>query len=157
MTKLPLILAATLLAGPGFAQTDLKGDAAAGEEKFNRQCVTCHVVRNEAGETLAGRRARTGPNLYGVAGRVAGSVEGFRYGSGMEMAHEAGIRWTEENFAAYVQDPTGFLREALGDDSVRGRMAFRVRDEQAAYDIYAYLASLAPAPEGDEAESDSDG
>ena len=51
--------------------------------------------------------------------------------------------WTEENFVAYVQDPTAWLRAALDDRRARGKMAFRVRDPQAAADIYAYLETLA--------------
>jgi len=132
---------ASLLAAPAFAQ-DASGDPAAGEEAFS-QCVTCHVVVNEAGETLAGRNARTGPNLYGAPGRVVGAVEDFRYGDGLVTASEMGIEWTEENFVAYVQDPTGWLREATDDNRARGKMSYRVRDEADAVNLYAYLASLA--------------
>ncbi len=118
------------------------GDAAAGEAAFN-QCQTCHVVVNDAGETLAGRNARTGPNLYGVAGRTAGSVDGFRYSRSLPEAGEAGLAWTEETFVAYALDPTGFLREYLDDNRARGNMAFRVRSEEDAKNLYAYLFSLA--------------
>ena len=38
------------------------GNAEAGLEAFNRQCAACHVVVNDAGETLAGRNAKTGAN-----------------------------------------------------------------------------------------------
>ena len=137
-----LAAAATLLSAPmAFAQ-DATGDAAAGEAAF-RQCVACHVVVNEAGDTLAGRNARTGPNLYGVAGAVIGHVEDFRYSPGLVALNEAGTTWTEENFVAYVQDPTSYIREATGDNGARGAMAFRVRSEEDALNLYAYLASLA--------------
>jgi cytochrome c len=135
--------AGILVGGAAFAQ-DATGDAAAGEALFN-QCQTCHVVVNDAGETLAGRNARTGPNLYGVAGRTAGSVDGFRYSSSMTEAGEAGLVWDEAHFVEYVQDPTGFLRGYLDDNRARGQMAFRVRSEDDAKNLYAYLASLAPA------------
>ncbi|WP_245904242.1 c-type cytochrome [Roseicyclus mahoneyensis] len=124
-----------------FAQ-DATGDAAAGETAF-RQCVACHVVVNEAGDTLAGRNSRTGPNLYGVAGAVIAHVEDFRYSPGLTALNEAGTIWTEENFVAYVQDPTSYIREASGNSSARGSMAFRVRSEEEAINLYAYLASLA--------------
>lgn len=147
--KFHLALAAGLLAAaPAIAQSEngeamtVSGDAAAGEKAF-RRCVACHVVVNDAGETLAGRKARTGPNLYGVAGRAAASVEDFRYSKSMQAAGEAGLIWTEEKFVAYVQDPTGFLREELDDSGARGAMSFKVRKEQEALDLYAYLASLA--------------
>ena len=118
------------------------GDAAAGERVFN-QCVACHVVANDAGETLAGRNGRTGPNLYGVAGSPAASVEDFRYSPSITAAGEAGVVWTEEAFVAYVQDPTAFLKEATGDNRARSAMAFRARGEEDAKNVYAYLASLA--------------
>ena len=140
--KFVLAAAATLLSAPmAFAQ-DATGDAAAGEAAF-RQCVACHVVVNEAGDTLAGRNARTGPNLYGIAGAVIGHVEDFRYSPGLTALNEAGIVWEEENFVAYVQDPTSYIREATGDSGARGAMAFRVRSEEDARNLYAYLVSLA--------------
>lgn len=132
---------ASVFALPAMAQ-DFTGDPAAGEEAF-QQCISCHVVVDGAGETLAGRNARTGPNLYNVAGNTIGSVEDFRYGNGIELANEQGLVWDEANFVAYVQDPTNWLREATGDRRVRGKMSYRVRDEGDALNLYAYLASLA--------------
>ena len=134
------LAAATLLAAPAVAQTS--GDSAAGEEAFG-QCITCHVVENE-GEVLAGRNAKTGPNLYGVALRQYGVVEGFRYSDSMVEAGDAGNVWTEANFVPYVQDPTGHLREVLDDRRARGKMTYKLRDEQEAVDIYAYLVSIGP-------------
>ena len=139
------------LANGAFAQDGTgiaaSGDAAAGEAAF-RQCQSCHHVVAPDGEVLAGRAAvRTGPNLFGVVGRVAGSEEEFRYSDLMEAAHEQGIVWDEASFTGYVQDPTGWLREATGENG-RSKMTFRVRKEEAAVDIYAYLLSLAP-PEAD--------
>ncbi|WP_394179144.1 c-type cytochrome [Yoonia maritima] len=133
-------VAATLaaLATSAFAE----GDVAAGEEQFNRQCVACHVVRNDEGEVLAGRTARTGPNLFGIEGRALGSVDGFRYGDAIVTLGEAGTTWSEETFVAYVQNPTGYLREALDNNRARGKMAYQVRDEQQAADIYAYLVAV---------------
>ena len=119
-------------------------DVAEGERQFGRQCVSCHVVRAPDGEVLAGRNARTGPNLHGLEGRVIGSVEDFRYGDAMQRMRERGITWNADRFIAYVQDPTAWLRATLDDRRARGKMAFRVRDSQAAADIYAYLESLAP-------------
>jgi len=131
---------ATMLALPVMAQ-EFTGDPAAGEEAF-QQCVSCHVVVDPSGETLAGRNARTGPNLYGVAGRALAAVEDFRYGDGIITGGEMGLQWTEENFVAYVQDPTGWLREATDDRRARGKMSYRVRSEDDAVNLYAYLASL---------------
>ncbi|MBK1635339.1 c-type cytochrome [Rhodovulum adriaticum] len=138
--KLALAAAAAMSAGPALA-VDVSGDAAAGEKAF-RQCITCHVVVDDSGETLAGRNAKVGPNLYKVPGRHAGQIEGFRYSDSMSQAGENGLVWVEEEFVKYVQDPTGYLREYLGDSKARGAMTHKVRKEDEAVDIYAYLASL---------------
>lgn len=140
-TAIALTLA--LAAAPALAQ-DPTGDAAAGEAAF-RQCQSCHVVQDAEGNTLAGRNGRTGPNLYGIAGRTAGAVEDFRYSDLMEEAEEAGLVWNEETFAAYVQDPTTYLREATGEDGGRSNMTFKVRKPEDAVNLWAYLVSLAPA------------
>lgn len=148
------ILAAMALLGPAAALAqEASGDAAAGEEHFNRQCIACHVVENEAGEVLAGRNGRVGPNLYGVAGRVPGGVPDYDYSELMIAYGETGVVWEEENFVGYVQDPTGFLREATGEEG-RSKMAYQVRDEQEAYDLWAYLVTFSPEGEGGEAAAD---
>lgn len=154
-----LAAAATLLSAPiAFADAHgggPSGDAEAGEAAF-RQCVACHVVANAEGETLAGRNARTGPNLYAVANRTAGTIEDFRYSDAMVAAGEAGVIWDEASFVAYVQDPTGYLREVLDDSGARGAMAFRVRNEEDAANLYAYLYELAPPEMDDDAAMDGD-
>ncbi len=138
MIRIATIAAMMTLPVAAFAQ---QGDAAAGERAF-RGCQACHVVVNDAGETLAGRNAQVGPNLYGIAGRAAGAVDGFRYSDALTDAGAQGLVWDEEAFAAYVQDPTGYLRDYLGDSGARGNMAYQVRREADAYDVYAYLSSL---------------
>ena len=137
MKHLTLSAVMALMSAPAIAQ-----DAAAGQEHFERQCVACHVIVNDAGETLAGRNAKTGPNLYGVIGRTPGTYPDFAYGDALVAYGATGAVWGEENFLAYVQDPTDFLRTSLDDRRARGKMAFQVRDEQEARDLYAYLSSL---------------
>ncbi len=123
---------------PALAQ---EGDPAAGEQVFNK-CAACHVAVDEEGNTLAGRNGRVGPNLYGVAGRQAGTVEDFRYSTSMVEAGEAGLVWGPETIVPYLLGPTPYLQEYLDDKSARGKMAFMLRDEQEARDVFAYLASL---------------
>ncbi len=141
------LVAATTLALPAFAQDSTPtGDVAEGEKAF-RQCISCHVVENEAGETLAGKNAKTGPNLYGIIGRHFGKVEDFRYSDINQLASSVeDLVVTEEVFVTYVQDPTEYLREATGDNG-RSKMTYKVRKEEDAINIYAYLASIMPAPE----------
>jgi cytochrome c len=143
--KLAIAAVAALAAAPALAMghAPSTGDAAAGADAFNKQCVSCHVVVNDAGETLAGRAAKTGPNLYNVAGRPIGAIEGFSYGNGIGALNAAGKIWDEAAFVGYVQDPTAWLREASGDAKVRGKMSYKVRSPEDALNIYAYLFSLA--------------
>jgi cytochrome c len=150
-----LCLSASAAFAEGHAMAP-SGDAEAGAEVFNRQCVACHVVVDAEGNTLAGRNARTGPNLYGVAMRQAGIVEDFRYGDSIVEAGEAGLVWDEESFVAYAQDPNGFLREYLDDRRARGRMAFQLRDADDAADVYAYLVSIGPELMMDEAAGEAE-
>ena len=134
---------AAAIAAPAFAGGHLtaSGDAAEGESAF-RQCVSCHVVENEAGETLAGRNAKTGPNLYGIIGGKFGQVEGFRYS---DLTLAAGgvddLVVDEATFVAYVQDPTKYLNEATGEKG-RSKMSYKVRKEEDAVNLYAYLKEL---------------
>ena len=139
MTKLWIAaLTGAMLATPALAQD---GDPAAGEAAFG-QCATCHHIEDPSGTTLAGRaNVRTGPNLYGVVGRQAGSLEGFRYRPDIVAAGEAGLVWDQEKITAYVQDPGAFLSETLGKNA-RSGMAFKVRDPQEAADLAAFLATF---------------
>ncbi|WP_397544058.1 c-type cytochrome [Roseovarius salis] len=135
MKTFHIVTAAAIgLAAPAFAE----GDAAEGEKEF-RTCKSCHMIESPD-ETIV-RGGRVGPNLYGVAGATAGAAEDFRYSDLMAAANEQGVEWTEENFVGYVQDPTGWLKETTGE-SGRGKMTFRVRSEEDARNLYAYLASL---------------
>ena len=119
------------------------GDVIAGEIAYSKQCVACHVVVNDDGKKLAGRNGKSGPNLYNIAGAVAGMVEGYRYGKSIVAAGaENSLVWTEDTFVAYVQDPKGFLRTYLDDKKARAKMSYKVRDEEDARNIYAYLFSL---------------
>ncbi|QDC08658.1 c-type cytochrome [Oceanicola sp. D3] len=157
-TPITAIALAALLAGPALAEsheaaetaeTEMaempapSGDAAEGEAIFAKRCVTCHVVKNEAGDTLAGKASKTGPNLFNVAGHKAGAVEGFRYSKDLVAAgEENGLVWSEENFVAYVQDPRGFLKEFTGNSKAKSKMSFRLKGEEDAANVYAYLVSL---------------
>jgi len=140
MTRLLTLIAATaLLPAAAFAE----GNAENGAKLFNK-CQTCHVVVNPAGETLAGKAAKTGPNLFNVVGNAAGSVEGFKYGTGISAAKGMGLVWDEANFVAYLANPTAFLKEYTGDKGVRGNMSFQVKKAEEARDLHAFLLSLNP-------------
>ena len=132
------------LAGPAVAESHASGNVEAGEKAFSKQCVSCHVVVNDDGATLAGRKAKTGPNLYGVTTRTLGTFPGFRYGGSIIKAGEVGTVWNEGNFVAFVQDPTGWLKVKLGDPKARSKMSFKLKKEEDAQNIFAFLQSLGP-------------
>ena len=144
--KLTLTAAALALTlGPAFAQDAPTGDAEAGA-KVLIKCQTCHVVVNDAGETLAGKAGKTGPNLFGLPGRTAGTLEGFKYGDSIVAAGAAGVVWNEADFVAYVADPAKFLKEKTGDSKAKSKMTFKLPKEPDAKDVWAFIASLSPAP-----------
>lgn len=137
----PVLTAAllSLLAAPAFAE----GDAAKGEKAFNK-CKSCHAIVTDTGETII-KGGKTGPNLWGVVGRTAGTYEGFRYGKDLVAAGEGGLAWDLASFTAYTQDPRGFLRTHLDNGKAKSKMSFKLK--KGGEDIYAFLAQFSPAAE----------
>lgn len=135
MKKL-LISAATLaaLAAPAFAE----GDAEKGEKEF-RKCKSCHMIQDADGNDIV-KGGKTGPNLYGIVGRVIGSQDGFRYSKQFEAAAEQGLTWDEAGLAAFVVDPSKHMEEITGE-SGRSKMSFKLK--KGGEDVAAYLASVA--------------
>ncbi|MGB2203536.1 MAG: c-type cytochrome [Pseudooceanicola atlanticus] len=135
--KLTLAAALMALAAPAFADSHAMGDAEAGEKDF-RKCKSCHTIAS-ADETIV-KGGKTGPNLYGIVGRTAGTVEDFRYGNDLVAAGEAGLVWDEASLTEYVQDPKAFLQEYLDDGSAKSKMSFKHRSDPE--DVIAYLATF---------------
>jgi cytochrome c len=123
--RFPLLAAALLAAAPLAASAQEAGNPENGQRLFN-QCRACHTA-NEGG------RNGVGPNLYGVVGRNAGAIEGFRYSANLRERAGAGLVWNEENLLAYLRDPKAVLPQ--------GNMSFQgFRDNaQNARDVVAYL------------------
>ena len=148
MNRIIAAVVASTVALPVFAGGHLtaSGDAEAGEKAF-RQCVSCHVVVNEAGETLAGKKSKTGPNLYGIVGRNFGQVEGYKYSKlNQAAASMEDVIVDEATMVAYLSDPTKYLKEATGEGG-RSKMTYKVRKEEDSINLYAYLSSLQGSPE----------
>lgn len=144
--KLTLTAAILALAAvPALAQDAPTGDAAAGEKVFNK-CQTCHVIANEAGDILAGKVGKTGPNLFGLPGRTAGTYPEFGYGDSIVALGASGFTWNEADFVAYVADPGKFLKEKTGDKTAKTKMSFKLPKEEDAKNVWAFIASLSPAP-----------
>ncbi len=97
------------------------GDLENGQKQF-QLCRSCHTI-TEGGANM------TGPNLYGIFGRTAGTVEKFRYS---EPLKAAGFVWDGGKLDQWLADPRGFLPG--------NRMSFMgVKDARNRIDLIAYL------------------
>jgi len=118
-----LILAAAIAGlGAGAAQA---ADVAKGQAAFVRQCAICHTI-DKGGEN------RIGPNLFGVVGRRAGTMQGFRYTNAFRTT--ATFEWTEGLLGPWISLPSVMVPgTAMG-----GFPGVADRDKD---DIVAYLAA----------------
>ena len=109
------------LAMPAAAQ-----DVADGEKQFKRHCGICHVAEKGS------ERRLQGPNLFGLVGRKAGTVEGFRYS---DANKNSGLTWTPEVLDEYLLDPRKKIPGTI--------MAFAgVRKPEERKALIEYLVSL---------------
>jgi len=98
----------------------LAQDLTAGEAVF-RKCQPCHDVGEAAKNKL-------GPELNGLDGRKAGTVENGTYSQGMK---DSGITWNEPAFREFVSNPAAKVPGTT--------MLLSVRDEKEIGDLWAYL------------------
>ena len=119
-------MAAPEVAAPAAAVTlaSLTGDAANGEKVFN-QCKTCHVAEKGVN--------RVGPSLWGVVGRTAGSIEGFKYSPANK---NSGLVWTPDQLFTYLESPQKVVKGTY--------MAFAgLKKPQDRADVIAFLKTKA--------------
>jgi cytochrome c len=101
-------------------------EVANGEKTFG-VCRACHQIGPTAKNMI-------GPELNGVIGRKAGSVEGYNYS---EANKNSGITWDEESFTSYIKDPRAKIPGT--------KMIFiGVKDEQKIKDLIAFLKQYGP-------------
>jgi cytochrome c len=97
------------------------GDLSNGQSKF-ALCRSCHTI-TEGGPDL------TGPNLYGVFGRMAGSKAGYSYSDAVKAA---GFTWDAQQLDKWLADPRGFMPGT--------KMTFAgIKGEKDRIDLIAYL------------------
>lgn len=88
-----ILALALLVALPTVASAQ---DAEEGKNAF-KKCRACHTIGDKAVN-------RVGPELNGVVGRTAGSIEGFNYSDAMK---NSGIVWDEASLGEFLTNPKG--------------------------------------------------
>ena len=101
------------------------------------------MIQDDAGTDIV-KGGKTGPNLYGIVGRKAGTEEGFKYSDALIKLGEAGEVWTVEDLEHYITDPNSYVEEKVGDKTLKTKMTFKLAKNQA--DVIAFLAANSPAP-----------
>lgn len=71
-------------------------------QKTFAQCQACHTFEK-------GAKTLIGPNLHGVFGRRAASIEGYRYSVNMKQLGETGHVWSEETLRPYLTNPRAIV------------------------------------------------
>ncbi len=120
------VLALGLVSAAGVAHAE--GDAAKGEKVF-KKCLACHVATEPVN--------KVGPNLHGLIGRAAASVEGYKYSAAMLKKGEEGLIWDEATLTEYLPKPTAYVPGT--------KMAFAgLKKPEEVADIIAYLKTQTP-------------
>ncbi|WP_299029684.1 c-type cytochrome [uncultured Sulfitobacter sp.] len=115
----------------GGASAEGLGDAEKGAQVY-KKCASCHQVGD-------GAKNRVGPQLNGLFGRVAGTVDGVKYSESMVRMGNDGLVWTAETLDAYIENPRALVSKT--------RMSFRgIKDEQQRSDLMAYLRIYSDNP-----------
>jgi cytochrome c len=99
-----------------------------GQDSF-KKCLQCHTPDK-------GGRNLTGPNLWGIVGRVRATQAGFPYSDAMKN-HPG--NWSFEELAKYLHDPKA--------DIPGNKMAYvGVKDDVELADLLLYLRKLSDSP-----------
>ena len=85
----------TLTTHPSQAQ-----DAAAGKKAFV-YCNSCHVADKDTNGS--------GPSLYGIIGRTAGTHPGYTFSKAMIAAGKSGVVWDEPTLATFLRRPSAMI------------------------------------------------
>jgi cytochrome c len=121
-----LFALAALLTAPAAYTSEAQGDAARGEETFLASgCPACHGVTK-------GDNAKVGPNLVGVVGRQAGTVQSLLGPS--ENLKKYGVTWSAETLDEFLVNPSAKVPGTA--------MSGILTDPQQRADVIAYLSTL---------------
>lgn len=104
------------------------GDVANGKRVF-MICKSCHT-------TAQGGSDMTGPNLWGVFGRKAGTEGSYKYSEGLKTA---GFTWEPAHVDTWITNPKAMIPDT--------KMSFAgVKAPKDRIDVIAYLKSETSAP-----------
>ena len=101
------------------------GNAARGRAVAVKQCQICHSF-NKGGKMVLG------PNLYGIFGKPAGAIKGYKYSKALLAS---GLTWTDANLIEFLADPEQFIK------GTKARFP-GVKSSKKRADIVAYLKTL---------------
>ena len=100
------------------------GDIAKGK-RLAKKCTPCHTLEE-------GGKNKLGPNLFGILGSFAASVEGYKYSKAMASS---GIIWDEMAFTEFMTRPKKFVKGT--------KMSFRgLKKATQRADLLAYFKTL---------------
>ena len=116
-----LALAAVLAVPSAFA-----ADVANGKAVFETKCGICHAASTDPGGPVAG------PNMVGLVGRKAATVEGFPMYSPALKA--AGITWNPKLLDEFLANPMAKVPGTM--------MVISLPDPKERADVIDYLATL---------------
>tara|TARA_B100000579_G_C22599301_1_gene741870 strand:+ start:284 stop:826 length:543 start_codon:yes stop_codon:yes gene_type:complete len=104
------------------------GDIAHGEKVF-KKCSACHMIASDGKNMI-------GPNLWGVIGRTAGSIDDYKYSKAM-VAY--GKEWSFEEMNSYLIKPQAYIKGT--------KMAFAgLRKEKDRASVIIYMNSKSSSP-----------
>ncbi len=107
-------------AGAAMAAGDVDNGA-----KLYKRCKACHTL-DEGGKN------KVGPNLFGIFGREAGTLEGFKFSKAMKASD---VVWDEATLDQFLTKPKKFIPKT--------KMGFPgLKKENQRADIIAYLMKM---------------
>jgi len=99
------------------------GDATKGKKVF-KKCKACHSIKEG--------KKKVGPSMFGVVGRKAGTVGGYKFFSAMKGS---GLTWDTATLDKFLIKPKKFLKGT--------KMSFGgLKKEKQRADVIAYMKTL---------------